>query len=358
MQDRSGTLVQLTIVDVAFGGKGVARHEGKVYFVPFTIPGEVVTARVLRSKKNFAEAELVSIELASPDRVEPGCPYFGRCGGCAYQHISYARQLQIKAGQVEQTLRRVGRLEAPPMQPIVPSPKNYEYRNRIRVHVEGGVAGFYALGSHALIDIERCPIARPEVNESLRRLRSAALPDGDYSLRAPGGGGPFFEQTNEEVAREMTRLVEAMVRRGQSLLVDAFCGSGLFAKQLAPLFEKVIGIEDNRHAIESARRSAGPNEEYLCGDVSAFLGEILGAHDAARTTVVLDPPATGLEVRVVDLLVGSRPSEIVYVSCDPATMARDLGLLCRLYRIESVTPLDMFPQTSGIEAIAHLTLPI
>ncbi|MDB6154432.1 MAG: hypothetical protein JWL90_2885 [Chthoniobacteraceae bacterium] len=356
MQDRPGSLVQLTIVDVAFGGKGVARHDGKVYFIPFTIPGEVVTVRVVRSKKNFAEAELVSIETPSPDRVEPECPYFGRCGGCAYQHIAAERQLQIKAGQVEQTLRRVGRLESVPMQPIVPSPKTYGYRNRIRVHVEGGIAGFYAIGSHTLIDVEVCPISRPEVNESLRRLRAAALPDDDYSLRAPGGGGPFFEQTNEEVARAMVKLVEAMVRRGQTLLVDAFCGSGLFAKHLAPLFEKVVGIEDNSHAVESARRTARPNEQYICGDVAATLGEVLAAHEPATTTVVLDPPATGLEPRVVDLLVGSRPVEIIYVSCDPATMARDLGVLCRSYRLESVTPLDMFPQTSGIEAIAHLIL--
>ena len=356
MKDRPENLVQLTIHDVAFGGKGVARLEGKVYFVAFTIPGEVVTARVVRSKKNFAEAELVSVDVASPDRVEAPCAYFGACGGCAYQHIRYERQLEIKSAQVEQTLRRVGRLESVPMQPIIASPRSYGYRNRIRVHVEGGVAGFYAAGSHSLIDIEQCPIARPVVNESLKRLRSAALQDGDYSLRAPGGGGPFFEQTNEDVAREMIVLAERTVRRGQSLLVDAFCGSGLFAKHLAPHFAKVIGIEENPHAIESARRSALDHELYIDGDVAAHLGEVLREHDAALTSVVLDPPAIGLSPAICDLLLLHRPSEIVYVSCDPATLARDLAKLCGAYRLQSVTPLDMFPQTAEIEVFAHLTL--
>ncbi len=356
MKDRPGTLVPLIVSDVAFGGKGVARRDGKVYFVPFTIPGEVVTARVVREKKNFAEAEVVSVETESPARVAPECPYFGKCGGCAYQHIAYDRQLEIKSAQVAQTLRRVGRLENVPMQPIIPSPKNYGYRNRIRVHVDAGVAGFYAHGSHALIDIEVCPIARPEVNESLRRLRHAGLRDGDYSLRAPGGGGPFFEQTNEAVAREMVALAERSVRRGQGLLIDAFCGSGLFAKQLAPLFEKVIGIDENTHAIESATRTAAPHEHYICGDVATHLADIFAGHDATRTTLILDPPATGITPALSELILAARPSEILYVSCDPATLARDLAALCRSYSLDAVTPLDMFPQTAEIEAVAHLSL--
>ncbi len=356
MKTRAGQLVEVTVVDVAFGGKAVARHEGKVYFVPFAIPGEKITARVVREKKNFAEAELVSVDEPAAARVEPPCPYFGRCGGCAYQHINYQEQLRIKSGQVEQTLRRVGRLEHVPMEPIIPSPKEYGYRNRIRVHVDGAVAGFYALGSHTLIDIAQCPIARPEVNESLRRLRAAALQDGDYALRAPGGGGPFFEQTNEPVAREMVALAERKIRRGQHLLVDAFCGSGLFAKHLAPLFEKVIGIDENSHAIESARRTALAHEHYVCGDVGTHLGDILGSHPMDATTVLLDPPATGVPPQVMDMLIGARPIELLYVSCDPATMARDLALLKSSYRLESVTPLDMFPQTAEIEVIAHLSL--
>lgn len=349
------TPLTLTIHDVAFGGKGVARHEGKVVFVPFTIPGETVTARVLRQKKKFAEAELVAVEQPSPDRVEPPCPYFGRCGGCAYQHMAYARQLALKAAQVEQTLRRVGRLTEVPMQPAVPAPQSYGYRNRIRVHRAGGVTGFYASDAHALVDVAACAIAAPEVNAALKNLRSAVVPDGDYSLRAKGGG-PFFEQTNPAVTKLLVELVRASIRSGQQILVDAYCGAGLFARELAPLFAHVIGIEENEHAVENARRAAGENERYIAGDVAGHLGEVLALHDAARTSVLLDPPATGLDARVIDFLLAGAPAEIVYVSCNPATLARDLAFLSARYTLTAVTPVDMFPQTAEIEAVVRLTL--
>ena len=345
--------LQLTISDIAFGGKGVARHNGKVFFVPFVAPGDVVTVRVVKEKKNFAEAELVSVDQPSPDRVEPPCPYFGACGGCTYQHIAYDRQLALKSQQVEQTLRRVGRFAEVPMRPAIGAPAQYEYRNRIRVHVADGVAGFFARDAHTIIDIERCAIASPEVNEALNNLRHSPVRDGDYSLRARGGG-PYFEQTNAAVTAEMLALIESLVRRGQSLLVDAYCGAGIFAKRLAPLFETVIGIEENVNAVERATRTAAPHERYVAGDVAAILGDLLSVHDAARTTVILDPPATGIVARVADLLLGALPSEILYVSCNPATLARDLALLASAYTLSSVTPLDMFPQTAEIEVVAHL----
>ncbi len=345
--------LQLTISDIAFGGKGVARHNGKVFFVPFVAPGDVVTVRVVKEKKKFAEAELVSVEQASPDRVEPPCPYFGACGGCSYQHLAYERQLALKSLQVEQTLRRVGRLEEVPMHPAIGAPEPYGYRNRIRVHVADGVAGFFARDEHTIVDVEQCAIASPEVNAALRNLRNSPVRDGDYSLRAKGGG-PYFEQTNAAVTAAMLSLTESLVRRGQLLLVDAYCGAGIFAKRLAPLFEIVVGIEENLNAVERATRTAAPHERYVAGDVAAILGDLLSLHDAARTTVILDPPATGIVARVADILLGALPSEILYVSCNPATLARDIALLSSAYELSSVTPLDMFPQTAEIEVIAHL----
>ena len=348
----NSTPLSLEIHDVAFGGKGVARHDGKVYFIPFTIPGEKVTARVLRQKKNFGEAELVSVETASPDRIEAPCPYFGECGGCSYQHITYTRQLEIKSAQVEQTLRRVGKLETVPMRPVVAAPKPYGYRNRIRVHSEGGVTGFYAHDARVLVDIEQCLLAVPEVNRALRRLRQTPVREGDYSLRAPGGG-PFFEQTNPEVAALLVETVRTAAR-GKKVLVDAYCGAGLFARALADRFEKVIGIEENSAAIESARRQAQPHETYIAGEVSAHLGEVLATHAAEDTTLLLDPPTEGLSARVCDLVLSGGPAEVIYVSCNPATLARDLGLLRSSYELLSVTPLDMFPQTAEIEVVTHL----
>src|SRR2546429_4564441 len=146
--------VDLKITDVAFGGKGVARENGKAVFIPFTIERELVSAKITREKKQFAEAEVVDLRQRSRYRVDPPCPYFGRCGGCAYQHIDYAHELELKARQVEQTLRRVGGFASVPMQPIVPSPKQYGYRNRVTIHAAQGVVGFFAHGRHELIDIE------------------------------------------------------------------------------------------------------------------------------------------------------------------------------------------------------------
>ncbi len=350
----SSNTLTLEIHDLAFGGKGVARSEGKVYFVPFTIPGETVVARVTRQKKNFAEAELVSVQTPSPDRVAPPCPYFERCGGCSYQHIAYEKQLAFKAAQVEQTIRRVGRLSDVPMFPAVAAPAAYGYRNRIRVHSAGGVTGFFAHDARALVDIEQCLLAVPEVNQALARLRRTPVREGDYSLRAPGGG-PYFEQTNPAVTALLVETVRARVS-GKGALVDAYCGAGLFARALADRFENVVGIEANAAAIESARRQAQPHETYIAGDVSLHLADVLAQHPAAQTTVLLDPPTEGLSPRVCDILLAAAPVELVYVSCNPATLARDLALLSSAYELKSVTPLDMFPQTAEIEAVAYLQL--
>lgn len=347
---------ELKIDDVGFGGNGVGRSGGKVIFVPFTLDGEEVTVRISQQKKKFATAELISVEKPSPFRIEPACQYFGRCGGCSYQHIEYARQIEIKARQVEQTIKRVGRLDNVPMRPMIASPKEFGYRNRIRVHVADGMVGFYAPDRLELVDIESCPLASPQVNEALLELRSRAVRDGDYTLAERRGG--YFEQTNDGASEKMLTLVEETVRRGQSLLIDAYCGAGLFAKRLAGLFEQVAGIEENPYAVQYAQRTAGSNEVYFAGDVAGHLPEVFGKADAATTTLLLDPPAIGISTEVADLILASRPSEIVYVSCNPATLARDLSILCRNYRLESVTPLDMFPQTAEIEVIVHLVNPL
>src|SRR5215469_9968287 len=178
-------VVDLKIEDVAFGGKGVAREQGKAVFVSYTIEGELVSAEIAQEKKQFAEAELVEVSQSSPNRVAPQCPYFGRCGGCSYQHIDYQHQLAIKWRQVRDSLQRIGKLKDVPMRPIVPSPTQYVYRNRITVHALDGVIGFFRRDSHRLIDVERCPISRDEVNRALAALREQKqLRDGHYTLRA------------------------------------------------------------------------------------------------------------------------------------------------------------------------------
>jgi len=363
-------VVDLKIEDIAFGGKGVAREQGKAVFVPYTVESELVSAEIVREKKQFAEAELVEVKQASPDRVEPQCPYFGRCGGCAYQHMSYEHQLAIKWRQVRDALERIGKLKDVPMRPIIPSPEQYGYRNRITVHAQEGVIGFFRRDSHRLIDIEHCPISRGGVNRALAELRAQPhVRDGHYTLRA-SANARVFSQTNDAVAKTLRDLVVDLVPRNQELLIDAYCGSGFFAKALLDKFERVIGIDWDRFAIAAAKENATGKETYIAGDVESELQQVGAVHpnrpvsandvqagrlrSIAPTTLIVDPPATGLSAEVRKAILDLSPMTLIYISCNPPTLARDLRELREKFVIESVTPLDMFPQTAEIEVLVHL----
>ena len=368
-------IVDLKIENVAFGGSGVARANGKAVFIPYTIDGEAVSAKVTREKKQFAQAEIVDLHEPSPHRVSPPCPYFGRCGGCAYQHINYPHQLKIKARQVHDVLRRIGKLQNIPMRPIIPSPRNYGYRNRVTVHAQDGVVGYFRRDSHQLIDVERCPIADEDVNRQLLDLRENPVRDGHYTLRSTAGPR-IFSQTNDGVAHAMRDLIGELVPADQELLIDAYCGAGFFAKALLNKFERVVGLDWDRFAIAAARENATPKETYLAGNVETELRRLLRdssgveaavsaaklkdlrvrtrATTAQKTTLIVDPPAVGLSASVRKSVSHFSPATFIYVSCNPATLARDLGELGRAFTIDSVTPLDMFPQTAEIEVVAHL----
>ena len=345
--------VDLKIEDIAFGGKGVARENGKAVFVPFTIEGELVSAKITREKKQFAEAEIVDLREKSPRRVEPRCPYFGRCGGCAYQHVDYAHQLEIKSRQVRDLLQRIGKLKNVPIRAIVPSPLTYAYRNRVTVHAENGVIGYFRRDSHRLIDVKHCPIAMDEVNCELADLRSRDVRDGHYTLRARSAPR-VFSQTNDGVATVLGNLIVQLMPPNQDLLIDAFCGAGFFAKALVDKFERVAGIDWDRFAIAAAKKNATTKETYIAGDVDAELTSLLEKCDCDKTAVIVDPPAVGLSAPLRKTIVDLAPATLIYVSCDPATLARDLAELQQRFKIESVTPLDMFPQTAEIEVVAQL----
>ena len=365
-------IVDLRIEDVAFGGKGVAREQGKAVFIPYTIEGELVSAEIMREKKQFAEADLIEVKQLSPDRVEPECPYFGRCGGCAYQHINYEHQLAIKWRQVRDALQRIGKLKDAPIRPIIPSPKQYAYRNRITVHAQDGVTGFFRRDSHRLIDIERCSISSDEVNRALAELRAQPyVSDGHYTLRA-GSEVRVFAQTNDEVANALRDLVVDLVPSNQGVLIDAYCGAGFFAKALLDKFERVIGIDWDKFAIDAARENATAKESYIAGDVETELGRaaqqtrkgdlqfapavIPTSRDSLKSvTLIVDPPATGLSENVRKAVIDLAPEILIYVSCNPPTLARDLRELQEKFTIDSVTPLDMFPQTAEIEVAVQLS---
>jgi 23S rRNA (uracil1939-C5)-methyltransferase len=354
----------LRIEDVAFGGKGVGRAQGKAVFVPYTIEGELVSAEIVREKKQFAEADLVEVKQSSPNRVAPQCPYFGRCGGCAYQHIDYEHQLAIKWRQLRDALQRIGKLKDVPMRPIVPSARQYAYRNRITVHAQDGVIGFFRRDSHRLIDIECCPISRNEVNRALAELREQKhVRDGHYSLRS-ASESRVFSQVNDEVAQALRDLIINLVPPNQEMLIDAYCGAGFFAKALLDKFVRVIGIDWDRFAIAAAKENASEKETYIAGDVESELtrsdgflaaeGETPRLGSRRSLTVIIDPPATGLTEGVRKAISDLAPETLIYVSCNPPTLARDLKELQHRFAINSVTPLDMFPQTAEIEVLAHL----
>lgn len=342
---------EVRIERLAFGGAGVGRWpDGRVCFVRGGLPGEHVTAVATRIRKSYIEAEAETIQEPAPDRVTPRCPVFGRCGGCAYQHLDYASQLEWKRRQVEDQIRRIARLDTP-VAPVKPSPTQWNYRNRIAIHVEGGRIGFRHRASAAIVDVAECAIASPAVNERLAGLRKEA-PRGPARITLRDGThAPGFSQVNDGAAAVLAETVSAACGAGGDFLIDAYCGSGFFAKHLRALFRSVAGIEWSERAVAHALASAGDGERYLTGPVEEHLPPLL-AESHNDVTLLLDPPAEGLAPQVLDAIIARPPDRLIYVSCDPATLARDLARLNAAFAIERIEPVDMFPQTAEIEIVS------
>ena len=357
---RPGQEVTLEINDLAFGGKGVGRVDGIACFVPGVIDGEKVRVRVHKVKSRLMEAGLLEVIEPSPHRVEAPCPVFLKCGGCTYQHIDYSHQLKIKENQLREALKRLGGLIDPPVQPMIASPEQYAYRNRITVHVKDGQVGFFAEGSNRVVPVAKCLIASDEVTLGFQDLLKSRPRDGNYLIGEKKRYGGF-RQVNNAVAEILKKTVREAVRPAagapiNELLVDAYCGAGFFAHELQALFTKVIGIERSIASVAMASRQAAENEEYLAGDVEQLLQAALSAGSSAGTVLLLDPPSEGLAELATETILERPPARIVYVSCNPATLARDAKRISERYRMEQVTPLDMFPQTAEIESVSVFEL--
>jgi 23S rRNA (uracil1939-C5)-methyltransferase len=358
---KTGQEIDVEINDIGFGGRGVGRIDGVACFVPGVIEKEKVRVKIAKVKSRMMEAWLLEVLKPSPFRVEPPCPVFLKCGGCSYQHIDYPHQLQIKETQLREALRRLGGLSEPPVLPMIASPEPYGYRNRIAVHVRDGNVGFFAEGSNRVIPVKKCLIASPEVDQGFQDLLKVRPRDGDYLIGEKKRYGGF-RQVNNAVAEILKETVREAVRpSGEAspiagLLVDAYCGAGFFAHELQALFTKVIGIERSIASVAMASRQAAENEDYLAGDVELKLGEALGAGKPEETVLLLDPPSEGLAELAMEAILQNPPARIVYVSCNPATLARDAKRLASHYRLIQVTPLDMFPQTAEIESVSVFQL--
>ncbi len=370
-----GARLELRIEDIAFGGEGVGRSGDFVVFVPFVALGETVDVELTEVKKRFGRARLVRVVEASPDRVTPRCRYFGDCGGCQYQHISYEAQLRLKHKQISDLMRRVGRFPDLVIDPVAACPAPYGYRNRIMIRSQwdkfkqGLNIGFIRADNRLVVDIEECQIAEPAVNDQIRHARLHPPPKGGLKvvLRLSPEGWEVprdsFFQNNFHLLPTMVKVVRERLRAsGSSFLIDAYCGVGFFSLELADLVERFTGIEIDAMAIRAARKNAAAkgrqNGEFVAARVEEALPGLLGQFPAGQTTVIIDPPRTGCPPGLVDLLREQKPGQIIYVSCHPATLARDLNALVAdgVYELARLSPLDMFPQTQHLECVVDARL--
>jgi len=368
-----------------------------VVMVPFALPGERVRVRIFSNHKNYSEADLVAVLTPSPERIAPRCPLFGTCGGCQYQNLAYAGQLRWKQRHVAELLRYMAKLEFP-VNAVIPSPCEFGYRSKITPHFEPPRAdenassfpiGFLKAASRfSLVDVPQCPIATDAINAALPSLR-----DGIRTKAAAGayqrGATVLLRHSLEGVTSDyeatITEEVEGLKLRflardffqnnpfilpaftgyvreqaaasGARFLVDAYCGSGLFALTAARRFERVAGVEISetsvRWATENAAANGIANATFLASDAAAIFAGL--DFPGADTAVVIDPPRKGCDEAFLRQLVAFGPRAIVYVSCDPATQMRDLALLQPAgYTLTAVQPFDLFPQTRHLECVVTL----
>ncbi|MDP0496938.1 MAG: class I SAM-dependent RNA methyltransferase [Verrucomicrobiota bacterium JB024] len=385
-------------------GAGLGRVDGWVVMVPFALPGELVRVRIYRNHKQHSDADLLEIVEPSPERVQPRCPLFGTCGGCQYQHMSYPAQREWKRQQVGELLVRLAGITHP-VNPTHGSPREYHYRSKLTPHYPklfkpkpGAEApeqprelpiGFLHQGQrNRIVDVSACPIATEAINDALpaerQRIRARAAKlkkggtlllrhtlegvttDNNASVTEKIGpvvfqflAGDFF-QNNPFILPELVDYVmEHACVDGVRYLVDAYCGVGVFALCGARRFERVAGVEVNASAVKWANANAAingiTNAEFLIGEAQSIFSEIDFPGD--ETAMVIDPPRAGCDEAFIRQLLALGPRRVVYVSCDPATQARDLKmLLAGGYTLEEVQPFDLFPQTRHIENVAVLRL--
>jgi len=385
MKDR----VIVKIESVAFGGEGVGRIDNFVVFVPFSAPGDELEIEITQVKKKFLRGRILRIIQESPFRVKPLCRYYEQCGGCCYQHLNYEYQLKIKKKQVQDAFRRIGKIAEPPVLDTIASPQVYHYRGKAQFHAKavsnGWEIGFLDVSGGKLINIEQCEIMEETINEKMHALRESILLKSDVDTQLTIWSDCLTERKKEKdsIIRIIKgksflvpddgffqanlcltdRLVDEVCRLSAAnkinTLVDAYCGSGLFSIFLSSFAENVIGIEINEKSVKYARINAENlgirNADFIHGDIENVFKERFLPQDNQIDLIMLDPPRVGCKKTVLKAMVNLKPQRIIYISCNPATQARDIKYLNEWgYNLESLMPLDMFPQTEHIEVIGLL----
>ncbi len=391
-----GATITLQATSMANGGEAVGRHGALVVFIQGAAPGEVVSARVVEVRKTFARAVVVDVIEASPDRIAPPCPYFGACGGCQWQFLDYAAQVRLKVEILREQLRRGLRLSEADLTTIMAPPAAmrdpWRYRNVVTIEPTAErKPAFHHLHSAALVAIDHCPISQPTISAELARLGTDGITD-ETTIRTSDAesalsftaherrtvyqtllgrrfrvsGGAFFQVNTRREARtnhSTLSMAEVLARcvldglalGGNETVLDLYAGVGVFAILAAPQARRVIAVEEAPVAGTDARFNAAAadlnNVHVHVHKAERFMATFAERVDA----VILDPPRSGCDTGVLDGLLRLHPARIVYVSCDVATLIRDLRALSGMYRIESVRMVDMFPQTYHIEAVTVLT---
>lgn len=384
--------VTIKIEKIAFGGDGVGRINNMVVFVPFSVPGDELEIEITQCKKKFVRGKILQIIKASPLRIKPLCIYFEKCGGCCYQHIKYEEQLKIKRSQVEEAFLRIGKISEPPVMPAIASSIAYHYRGKAQFHQimtsSGPRTGFLDVSGSRVVDIERCEIMEESINEKIGELREKALGDqnrekdsrltiwsdwpGEHTkkgqIRRIVKGKEFlvpfdgFFQNNLYLTDKLVDEVCQMALSGQlNTIIDLYCGCGLFSIFLAPFAGEVLGIELNPKAVKFAQINAEKenlkNVKFVCGDAAEELLKNFSKRPGMIDLLILDPPRIGCNQPLLKAVTELQPSRIIYVSCNPATQARDIKFLKEAgYRLLHIQLLDMFPQTQHIEVTAFLVL--
>ena len=351
-----GDLLELEIERLASGGDGVAHHQGLAIFVPASAPGDRALCRIVELRRRFARAEIESIRVPGPDRREPPCVFYGRCGGCDWMHLDDAAQARARREILADALVRIGHLELLPRIEWLPSPRAFGYRARARIACHDGRVGFRAAGSRQVVDVSECIVLDEATQREMDRLRGAgAPPAGEIEVRGFGGEaaglrvspGAFF-QANGSLWHGWQRTVAEACGEGE-LAVELYAGVGFYTAALVRAFKRVIAVDRSR-----AARDLRHNTRAEVHQMSAERFAIARLPDLVPDLILLNPPRAGCDSVVVDALRKRMPRRIVYVSCDPATLARDVGALARDFIVRRVVAIDALPQTSNVESLLVL----
>ena len=389
-----GEEVEVEIHDVAFGGRGVGRHEGCAVFVPGTLTGERVRVSLTKCRKRFAEGTLLEVLSSSEHRVDPVCSINDRCPGCSYQHVSYAEEVRMKQAQLEGLLKRIGGLDEVAFKEPIASPDPLGYRNKIVLHAQRErKLGYFGDDNRTVVDVPACPLAVAPINDELAKLRSnmktmkRLRPNAAVTFRWTEANGAMhwvdresgverltesspigdmrvprraFYQINPKVGDSLVSHVSELIKlRDPKYLIDFYCGVGLFALAAAQHgVPHIFGIERQSVSIRAAIQNAkalGVRADFVSADVEALAEASLEQVDANEAMVIVDPPRQGLEKEFLATVTAAQPSTLVYVSCAPDTLARDLKeLVAGGYEVTECQLFDMFPRTSHFESVTVL----